>query len=95
MSPCAIALIILSGGRDALAILSIFGISIIAVSVVSAFQIAHYSLRSRQAANTAIQFEFAALAIAFGILGPIAVLLTVVRIELLRRAVERKRLLLA
>lgn len=94
LAPCSILLALLSGWQDALSIGMIFGIAIAAVGLLSVIQVAHYSLRLRQAANTAIQFEIAVLAVAGFVLGPATVLLAVARVALLHNSIQRRKLLL-
>lgn len=69
-------------------------ISMAIFSFVATLQMGHYSLRARQAANTAIQIEIAALALAASLIGPLVAIIAIIRIGFLRRSIQRRMWLL-
>jgi hypothetical protein len=95
LTPFSFVLIALPHGISALSVELAFAIAIAALGIISLLQAAHYALRPRTAANTAIQFEIATFAIVGGLLGPAVIVLASARIAMLARAIRNKRLLLA
>ena len=94
LGPCAFVLAVSTDTRHKEVVALGFALAIAVVGFVALIQAAHYALRGRQAANTAIQFEVAVLALIAGMLAPAAPILALIRIAFLRKAVERRRLLL-
>ena len=79
---------------DAIAAVSAVAMITAVFSVISILQAGHYALHARRAANTAFQIDVAAMIFIASMIGPLVLLLVLIRIAFLLRKVRRKTWLL-